>query len=79
MARQHTHDVDQLKARVETAKAALDAQLNALLATEAWTETLKSMAVLGRTSIARFSFRNLMLLVSQRPEIHHAATFQAWR
>ena len=79
MARQHTYDVDQLKARVETAKAALDAQLNALLDTEAWTETLRSMAVLGRTSIARFSFRNLMLLVSQRPEIHHAATFQAWR
>ena len=79
MARQHTYDVEQLKARVETAKQALDAQLNALLHTEAWTQTLKSMAVLGRTSIARFSFRNLMLLVSQRPEIHHAATFQAWR
>ena len=79
MAHTSTHDVDQLKARVETAKAALNAQLNALLHTEAWTQTLKSMAVLGRTSIARLSFRNLMLLVSQRPEIHHAATFQAWR
>ncbi len=64
---------------METAKEALETQLNTLLHSEAWTQTLKSMAVLGRTSIARLSFRNLMLLVSQRPEIHHAATFQAWR
>jgi len=72
-------DVEALKARVEDAKQALTTKLTALTSSDDWKRTLESMAVLGRTSIGRLSFRNLLLLVSQRPDIAHAATFQAWR
>lgn len=78
MARSTT-DVEALKARVEDAKQALTMKLTALTSSDDWKRTLESMAVLGRTSIARLSFRNLLLLISQRPELAHAATFQAWR
>lgn len=74
-----TADIEVIKARVEDAKQALTAQLKALTSSEDWKKTLTSMAVLGRTSIARLSFRNFVLLLGQRPDIAHAATFQAWR
>lgn len=78
MARSPT-DVEALKARVEDAKRTLTTKLTELTNSDDWKRTLTSMAVLGRTSIARLSFRNFLLLVSQRPNVAHAATFQAWR
>lgn len=78
MARSST-DVEDLKARVEDAKQALATKLTALTSSDDWKRTLASMAVLGRTSIGRLSFRNLLLLISQRPDLAHAATFQAWK
>lgn len=78
MARSST-DVEDLKARVEDAKQALSTKLAALTSSDDWRRTLESMAVLGKTSIGRLSFRNLLLLISQRPDLAHAATFQAWK
>lgn len=67
-----------IKAKVEHAQQQLEAQLQALQTSEDWKRTLERMAVLGRTSINRFSFNNILLLLSQRPETRHAATFNAW-
>lgn len=72
-------DIEVIKARVDEAKQALTTQLSALTSSDDWKRTLTSMAVLGRTSIARLSFRNFILTLSQRPTITHAATFQSWR
>jgi hypothetical protein len=79
MSRRPTVDVEVLKQRVEDAKQSLEHQLSALVASDSWRSTLESMAVLGKTSIARLSFRNFLLLLSQREDVAHAATFQAWR
>lgn len=73
------NDGEDLKARVEDAKQVLTTKLAALTNSDDWKRTLESMAVLGKTSIGRLSFRNLLLLISQRPDLAHAATFQAWK
>lgn len=79
MSRRPAVDVEVLKQRVEDAKQSLEHQLSSLVASDGWQTTLASMAVLGKTSIARLSFRNFLLLLAQRDDVEHAATFQAWR
>lgn len=79
MAHQRSTADEELKDRIEEAKRALTTKLTALTSSDDWKRTLTSMAVHGRTSIARLSFRNFILALSQRPTITHAATFQSWR
>ncbi len=71
--------IEAVKAKVERAQQQLQSQLQALQTSDDWRRTLERMAILGPTSINRFSFRNIMLLIAQKPEVRHAATFNAWR
>jgi len=67
------------EAKLDAAQAALDAGLKALVTSDDWRRMLESMAVLGRFSIRRYSFTNMLLLLSQRPNIARAGTFKAWQ
>lgn len=71
--------IEAVKAKIARAQQQLEAQLQALQTSDDWRRTLERMAILGPTSINRFSFRNIMLLIAQKPEVRHAATFNAWR
>lgn len=71
-------NLEAVKAKIAKAQAQLEAQLAALQTSEDWRKTLEAMAILGPASINRFSFRNIMLLLAQRPDSRHAATFNAW-
>ena len=73
------YDAEAVKAKIAKAQALLSEQLEALKTSEDWRRTLERMAILGPTGISRFSFRNILLLLAQRPEVRHAATFNAWR
>lgn len=70
--------IEAVKEKVARAQEQLEAQLAALQTSDDWRRTLECMAILGPTSINRFSFRNLMLLLAQRPTVRNAATFNAW-
>lgn len=74
-----TQRIDDVKAKVEKAKQQLEEGLTRLQSSDDWKATLQLMALLGPTRISRFSFRNILLLVMQRPDVRHAATFNAWR
>lgn len=78
MKKQAPQSIEAVKARVQKAQEQLDAQLAALQTSDDWRRTLERMAILGPVSINRFSFRNILLLLAQRPEVRHAATFNAW-
>lgn len=67
------------KVRVEKAKAALEAGLTALHSSEDWKRTLAAMAALGPARLGRLSFRNAMLVLMERPQTRHVATFNTWR
>lgn len=71
-------NLDAVKARIEKAQEQLQTQLAALQTSDDWKRTLEFMAILGPLSITRFSFRNFVLLLAQRPSIRHAATFNGW-
>lgn len=71
-------NLDAVKAKIAKAQEQLETQLAALQTSDDWRHTLERMAILGPTSINRFSFRNILLLLAQRPSITHAATFNAW-
>jgi len=72
-------DIDAVKAKVAKAQEQLEERLAALQTSDDWTATLERMAILGATSISRYSFRNIMLLTAQRPFIRQAATFNGWQ
>src|SRR4051812_53638 len=67
------------KVRVETAKKALEAGLAALQSGEDWKQRLAAMAALGPARLGRFSFRNALLVLLERPDARHVATFGTWR
>ena len=71
--------IDATKDRIAQAQNQLMMQLESLQSSDDWKRTLERMAVLGPTGINRFSFRNILLLLAQRPSIRHAATFNAWK
>jgi antirestriction protein ArdC len=74
----HTRNNDAVKAKIAQAQEQLEAQLAALQTSDDWRRTLERLAILGPVSINRFSFRNILLLLSQRQQVRHAATFNAW-
>lgn len=74
-----TTNLDAVNAKIQKAQEQLAAGLAALQTSDDWRRTLERMALLGPVSIGRFSFRNIVLLLSQRPTITHAATFNGWR
>jgi hypothetical protein len=67
------------KVRVEKAKAALEAGIAALQTGDDWKQRLAAMAALGPARLGRFSFRNAMLVLLERPDARHVATFGTWR
>ena len=67
------------KVRVETAKKALEAGLAALQTSDDWKRTLAAMAALGPARITRLCFRNALLVLLERPDARHVATFGTWR
>lgn len=74
-----TTRLDDVHAKVARAKAQLEAGLQQLQSSEDWRKTLEAMAVLGPTRVGRFSFRNIILLLTQGLSGQHAATFNTWR
>jgi hypothetical protein len=66
------------KAKVEAAKAALEAGLTALQTSDDWAKMLTSMAVAGKLSVGRFSFRNQLLVQIQKAGTTRAATYNRW-
>ena len=66
------------KVRVERAKQALEAGLVALQSSEDWKRTLEAMAALGPARLGRLSFRNALLVLMERPDARHVATFGTW-
>lgn len=67
------------KARVEKAQAQLTEGLAKLQSSDEWKGMLANMARIGPATIMRFSFRNALLVMLQRPGAAHAATFAAWQ
>lgn len=67
------------KARVERAKTALEMGLAALQSSDDWKRTLTAMAALGPARLGRLSFRNALLVLLERPDARHVATFGTWR
>lgn len=76
--KKQTQSIEGVKAKIQQAQEQLEAGLKSLQTSDDWRHTLERMAILGPTSINRFSFRNIILLMSQRPHVTHAATFNAW-
>jgi antirestriction protein ArdC len=71
--------LDDAKVRVEAAKQALEAGLAALQTSEDWKRTLQAMAALGPARLGRLSFRNALLVLMEKPDARHVATFATWR
>lgn len=71
--------LDAVKERIAKAQEQLAAQLASLQSSDDWRRTLERMAILGPTSINRYSFRNILLLMAQCPEARNVATFNAWK
>ena len=67
------------KVRVENAKHALETGLAALQSSTDWKNTLTAMAVIGPARLSRLSFRNALLVLLERPDARHVATFGTWR
>jgi hypothetical protein len=67
------------KVRVEKAKHALETGLAALQTSDDWKRTLAAMAALGPARLSRLSFRNALLVLLERPDARHVATFGTWR
>jgi hypothetical protein len=67
------------KVRVEKAKEALEAGLTALQSSDDWKRTLQAMAALGPARLGRLSFRNALLVLLEKPDARHVATFGTWR
>ncbi len=67
------------KVKVEKAKAALEAGLAALQSSDDWRRTLEAMAALGPARLGRLSFRNALLVLMERPDARHVATFKTWQ
>ena len=65
------------RVRVERAKQALEAGLTALQTSADWKRTLAAMAALGPARLGRLSFRNALLVLTERPDARHVATFGA--
>lgn len=68
-----------IQEKVQAAVSQLEAAMQNLQTSEQWKAALQAMATLGPTSISRFSFRNVLLLLAQRPAVVHAATFATWK
>lgn len=68
-----------IQEKVQAAVQQLEVAMQNLQTSEQWKAALNAMATLGPTSIGRFSFRNLLLLLAQRPSVSHAATFATWK
>jgi antirestriction protein ArdC len=64
--------------RVQDAKKTLTEALKNLATSDVWQQTLDRMALWGRYSPARFSFRNQLLVAYQRGSTSAVATFKGW-
>ena len=76
---QQVEALEAVKAKVARAQEQLEQQLAALQTGDDWRKALEAMAVLGPTSISRFSFGNVVLLMAQRGPVGHAATYKTWQ
>jgi hypothetical protein len=60
----------------------LDAQLTAaiteLVTSDAWPKLLATLAAKDKTDISRYSFQNMLLLLTQCPEASAVCSFKAW-
>lgn len=70
---------EERNAKIDAAKAALVEGLQSIQTSEDWTRLLDSMARRGKFSPARFSFRNQILVASQRDGADAVATFNRWK
>jgi len=68
-----------IQEKVQAAVTQLETAMTALQTSDQWKATLRTMATLGPTSVSRFSFRNILLLMAQQPAVQHAATFNTWK
>jgi antirestriction protein ArdC len=74
----HKQTAEERSAKIDAAKAALTDGLKSLVTSGDWQAMLDSMARRGKFSPARFSFRNQVLVESQRPGVTAVATFNRW-
>jgi antirestriction protein ArdC len=65
--------------RLEAAQMALENGLRNLETSDDWRRMLEAIAVVGPVSVARFSFRNCLLIQSERIGTAHAASFAHWK
>lgn len=65
--------------KLAQARNALTDGIRALVTGDDWAQMLNGLAILGPTSISRLSFRNMLLVLQQRPTARYAATFKGWQ
>ncbi|MEU5143681.1 ArdC-like ssDNA-binding domain-containing protein [Streptomyces sp. NPDC021139] len=65
---------EEARAEVADLKARLDAKVTDLTDSEAWRAMLRAAVGMGR-----YSFRNIMLILLQRPDATHVAAYREWQ
>lgn len=65
---------EESRAEVADLKARLDAKVTDLTDSEAWRAMLRAAVGMGR-----YSFRNIMLILLQRPDATHVAAYREWQ
>jgi antirestriction protein ArdC len=65
---------EETRAEVADLKAKLDEKVTSLTDSEAWRAMLRAAVGMGR-----YSFRNIMLILLQRPDATHVAAYREWQ